>query len=371
MRIALVVHDFNRTLGHSRYVSELASRFARGHEVHVFANTFDGDTTGLHLHHVPAWRRSAITSICSFVVSASRRLRGDFDIVHAQGLSVRSAHVITAHICNARWIERRRQLHGGRVSWREEAFCRIVVPLERRPLRSASTTVIAVSESLAEDLASLYGRTARTEIIPHGIDPVQFNPTVSAHRAAIRQQLSIDDTELLFLFVGDLRKGFDQCIDALKTVPGVLVGVSRSDPEPWRARASGVGLDSRVRFVPPTDRIEAFYGAADALAFPTPYDAFGMVITEAMACGLPVITTTAAGAAELIRDGENGILLSGAADRRALAAAMSLLAGSPELRQRLGLAAADTMRAHSWDHVAARTLAVYEQVIAARRTALP
>ena len=57
---------------------------------------------------------------------------------------------------------------------------------------------------------------------------------------------------------------------------------------------------------PATHTVERYYAAADVFVFPTPYDAFGMVLTEAMACGLPVITTTAAGAAELVAHGQIG-----------------------------------------------------------------
>ena len=370
MRIALVVHDFNRTYGHSRYVAALGARFARDHDVHVFANRFEGDTTGLQVHHVRAWRRSAITTIYSFLPFAWLTVRGRFDIVHAQGVCVPGAHVITAHICNARWIEQRRRLHGGRVPWREEAFVRLVAPLERRALRSPRTAVIAVSRALQQDLASLYGRSAETVVIPHGVDPVQFNPGVrTVYRSATRQRLGLADEVPLFLFVGDLRKGFDQCIDGLARSPGVLMGVSRSNADAWLARARAARLGDRVRVMPPTSRIEEYYGAADALVFPTPYDAFGMVITEAMACGLPVVTSAAAGAAELIRNGDNGLLLSDAGDTRALGEAMAMLAHDPDRRNRLGAAAAATMRAHTWDQVAARTLAVYERVVAIRRRA--
>lgn len=370
MRIALVVHDFNRTFGHSRYVAELGVRFARDHEVHVFANRFEGDTAGLHTHRVPAWRRTAATTIYSFLAAASVAVSRDFDIVHAQGVAVPGAHVITAHICNARWIEQRRKVQGA-LPWRERAFATLVVPLERRVLASSRAAVIAISQQLRDDLATVYGRSADTDVIPHGVDPAQFNPGVRKRRGPVRGRLGLSGDEPVFLFVGDLRKGFDQAIDALKLTPGILVGVTRSDPDPWLTRARAAGVAGRVRVLPFTEQIETWYGAADALVFPTPYDAFGMVITEAMACGLPVITTAAAGAAELIRDGHNGLLVSDPGDTRALGAAMAKLAADPDTRARLGGAALATMRAHTWDEVASRTLAVYERVVAARRRTAP
>jgi glycosyltransferase involved in cell wall biosynthesis len=97
---------------------------------------------------------------------------------------------------------------------------------------------------------------------------------------------------------------------------------------------------------------------------PTPYDAFGMVITEAMACGLPVITTPLAGAAELMIDGVHGILVKSPNDIGGLAAAMRRLAGDVNTRERMATAASTLMRDHSWDRVADRTLAVYDEHLA-------
>src|SRR5918996_2788514 len=86
LRIALVVHDYNRVLGHSRYVVELAERFANEHDVHVFANTFEQLPPTVVGHHVPALRTWALSTIFSFVLPASFMVGRRFDIVHAQGL---------------------------------------------------------------------------------------------------------------------------------------------------------------------------------------------------------------------------------------------------------------------------------------------
>ena len=60
LRIAFVVHDYTRVLGHSRYVAELAERFAADHDVHVFANRFENLPPGITRHRVPAVRFSAL-----------------------------------------------------------------------------------------------------------------------------------------------------------------------------------------------------------------------------------------------------------------------------------------------------------------------
>lgn len=368
MRIAFVVHDYNRTHGHSRYVVELAERFAARHDVHVFAASFEHLPATIVGHRVPALRASALTSIFSFLIPATLMARKGFDIVHGQGMSLFGADVITAHISNERWLEGRQLLEGDGLSWKERLFGTLVIPAERGVLRNPRATVIALSEALRRDIARQYGRTAETVVIPHGVDQRQFNLDVRARlRREVRTEMGVGPGDVQFLYVGDLRKGFRPAIEALARVPAArLAGVSRTDPAEFLTRAAALGIQSRVTVYPPTRQIERYYAAADALVLPTPYDAFGMVITEAMACGLPVVTTRLAGASELIVPGVHGMVLDSPTDIEALASALRTLTAHPDARERMGAAAAALMREHTWDRVAEQTLAVYERHLEAR-----
>lgn len=367
MRIALVVHDYNLRFGHSRYVAELAERFVQNHDVHVFTNRFEGVAPGIRIHTVPAVRATALTTILSFAIPATRMVRHGFDIVHAQGFSIAGADVITAHIANARWLQRRAQFERQRLPWKERVFGALVTPLERRALANPATTVIAVSSAMREDLAVLYGRPDAV-VIHHGVDAGQFNMEARARwRTSTRRELGAAD-DVLFLYVGDLRKGFSSAIRALHRVPRArLLAISRSDPSPYLELARAKNVGDRVWLRPFTDAIERAYAAADVFVFPSPYDAFGMVLTEAMACGVPVITTPHAGAAELVTHRVHGLIVPDAGAVDALGDAMRMLADDPAARERMGRAAAERMRTQSWDHVAQRTLAVYELHLAGRK----
>ena len=360
LRIAFVVHDYNKVFGHSRYVAELAERFASAHDVHVFANTFQDVPTGIVTHRVPAVRRGTLLTIFSFVIPASLMVGRRFDIVHSQGFSMLGADILTAHISNARWLEGRRLLAGAGLSWRERAFGAMVIPPERWSMRRTRCTVIAVSRRLREDLRQIYGRDGETVVIPHGVDPGQFHARLRReYRQEFRRQIGVANDEVLFLYVGDFRKGFETAIRALASVPEArLLGVSRSDPETYRELARDCDVDGRVIIRPATARIERCYAAADTLLMPTPYDAFGMVITEALACGVPVITTPLAGASEVLEHGIHGLLIDSPADVAGLAAAMTTMT-SAEVRNRMSVAAAELMCEHTWDRVADRTLGVY------------
>jgi UDP-glucose:(heptosyl)LPS alpha-1,3-glucosyltransferase len=361
VRIAFVVHDYDRVHGHSRYVSELVERFARSHEVHVFANRFEADPpAGVTAHRVPALRASALTTIFSFLPAAALRVRGRFDIVHAQGVSAPAADVITVHISNHEWLKGRVAQNGG-AGWRDRVFAGLVVPLERAAYSRPGVTLIAISQALSRALTQAYGLTGTVSVIHHGVDIRQFNPARRTHRAEVRRALGIPETATVFLFVGDARKGARETIAALSRTPGHLVIVTRSNPAEFEACARAAGVESRVSFAPPTTAIERYYGAADIFVLPTPYDAFGMVVTEAMACGLPVITTRAAGAAELVDDGVTGLLIPSASDEQSLVAAMCRLVEDQPFRVQAGVRAARSMQTHSWDTVADATMAVYEE----------
>ncbi len=372
MKIAYLVHDYHRAGGHSRYVAELATRFCREHEVHVFANRIEPDkASGIHFHRLPALRTNALTTVLSFALPATFRVGREFDIVHSQGFCGFRGNVFTGHICNRAWHRALTKLEGG-VTRRERIFNSIAGVLELSVYRrGSSNTVIAISNRVAEDIRDLYGCSAAMRVIHHGVDTTVFHPSNrSVWRDAVRARFPLGDGELVFLFVGDMRKGGPRCIEALsKTAKGHLIFVSRSEPHSFRKLAAKLGVADRITFAGPAERIEQMYAAADAFVLPTPYDAFGMVVSEAMASGLPVIVSREAGAAELIEHGKNGLVLENVTDVDELARHMKLLAGDSPLRHALGSEARKTTERMSWDSVAQKTMEVYEQVLARREAA--
>jgi UDP-glucose:(heptosyl)LPS alpha-1,3-glucosyltransferase len=113
-----------------------------------------------------------------------------------------------------------------------------------------------------------------------------------------------------------------------------------------------------VRFLPPSSSIERYYAAADAFVFPTTYDAFGMVLLEAMAAGLAVFSSDQAGAAELIDSGTDGFVTP--LDEWVEATAARLREQS--LLQKIGLAAEETARRHQWSAVVTAVEQLYREV---------
>jgi len=201
-------------------------------------------------------------------------------------------------------------------------------------------------------------------VVYHGVDLKTFRPAQkNSLRNQMRAECGLGEQDIAFLFVGDMRKGGRQCIQALTQVPGArLLFVSRSSESPYRALVSELGLSDQVIFAGTSRQVENYYAAADAFVLPSHYDSFGMVVTEAMASALPVIVSREAGASELIRHGMNGLVLNDFRSVDELAGCMRAVADDPAFASRLGLAARTTAEQYSWDVVAERTMNVYHQV---------
>ena len=175
--------------------------------------------------------------------------------------------------------------------------------------------VVALTEAEIEVLTTVYGRVGPpVTVIPHGVDLDRFRPAATEERRAARTMLGLDDEHRVALFVGHEldRKGLPLAIDALAHAPTVLllvVGGYAAAIDRMRRRAVTAGVADRVLFVGPQGNLSTHFAASDMFVLPSDYESFGLVITEALASGVPVIATRVGCAPDLIVDGENGYLV--------------------------------------------------------------
>lgn len=365
MKIAFIVHDYHRHGGHARYVAELASRFKKDHEVHVFASVWEEpDPDGITFHYVPAWRWKAFTSVLTFILPATWMIGNTFDVVHAQGLCGLKHSVTTAHFIQTKWVKKLKN-EGKSLGFSTWIWKWIVGPLEKFALGPfCSQRVIAISKAVQRDLLIEYNIKDNVDLIYHGTDFNKFNPSnVDRYRAEIRQKLGITENLFCAIFVGNLQKGAAAAIRALVSAGTIyLMIVSGSDPTADKALAVELGVDNRLIWVPLSKNIERYFASADCFVFPTLYEPFGMVISEAMASGLPVITNREAGAAELIEHGVSGWLTEKPWDADQIAEGLNALANDSDLRKRMGEAARKAIEPYTWDRCAAETKEIYYKV---------
>ena len=186
-----------------------------------------------------------------------------------------------------------------------------------------------------------------------------------AEREELRTRLGVQPKEVLVAFVGAYeRKGLACAIDSVAKLGAEarskvkLMAVGAGAEEGFRARARALGIEKQVLLVGHTKDVPAYYRASDVFLLPTLYEPFGLVILEAMACGLAPIVSELAGASELIGENESGLLIRNPADVSEIARLLERVVLDEELRRNLGEGARRVAVARSWDRVAEEYAAV-------------
>jgi UDP-glucose:(heptosyl)LPS alpha-1,3-glucosyltransferase len=357
MRVGLAAHQVRPTGGQDRYLLELARRLAGTCDLHVIAAVIEGELpAGVRVHRLKAPTRPMLLAAPLFRSAATPFLTCEtFDVMHAVGGALPGANVITAAFCHAAW----RAAGGAR-----GAYQRLVSRQAERDERRAYghrnlRAVIAVSRRVGEEVERHYGPLrVPVTVIPNGVDLDDFAPAAAAARRPPGARARL-------LLVGAWeRKGLATAIAALAGMraDAELRAVGAGDRDRFRRLASRLGVADRVRLEPPRARIADAMREADLFVLPTRYDPFGMVIAEAMACGLPVVTSAVAGAADLIRDGESGRVVADPADAAAFARAMDDVLADEARGAAMGRAARAAVADLGWDRIAQRTLEVYRRV---------
>lgn len=236
-----------------------------------------------------------------------------------------------------------------------------LLALERAVFADSRQFVQCNSAMVRDEIARRHGvPESRLVVIHNGVDLARFRPATHGSRPVPT-----------FLLVGSgfHRKGVDVALRALaasRSSRSVLAVVGRDDPGAMRALATRLGVAGRVRFEPPRPAVESLYATADALLLPTRYDAFANVTLEAMASGIPAVTSAANGAAEIVDAG--GIVIDDPEDVNGFARALDVL-DDPRERARLGVAARSIAERFSWPAHVERLRALYARVVRERERA--
>lgn len=238
-------------------------------------------------------------------------------------------------------------------------------PLYRRILRRAARLLVA-TPNFAGTSPYLQGLTERVAIVPLGVDLARFTPPGPAQTAR----------PPTLLFVGQLRhyKGVEVLLATLPGLPGapqLLIAGDGPQRAAWEQQAAALGLADRVRFlgnVPDAD-LPAVYQRADIFVLPSTSraESFGLVLVEAMASGLPCVTTEiGTGTSFVVQDRVTGRVVP-PRDPAALAQALSQLLLDAPARRRLGAAGrARALAEFTVERMADRVEALYAEVLAGR-----
>jgi UDP-glucose:(heptosyl)LPS alpha-1,3-glucosyltransferase len=214
---------------------------------------------------------------------------------------------------HAAFLEQRTRNLGwaSRLALAANPFHRTALSLEREMFASKRLkAVIANSSMVADEIVGHFGFPRdRIHLVPNGIDLERFSLQArERYRAEIRKRLGTDATRPVALFIGSgyRRKGLDSAIDAIaasRIDAELWIAGSDSRPQVYVARAERAGIPrERIRLIGPVADPLPYYGAADVLVLPSIYDPFPSTVLEALACGLPCVTSTACGAREIVAE---------------------------------------------------------------------
>jgi UDP-glucose:(heptosyl)LPS alpha-1,3-glucosyltransferase len=332
MKIALIRQRYNPFGGAERFVARAADALAaEGASVTVFARDWKGggDVRAVRcdpFHIGRVWRDWSFAH-----AACAATAREPFDLVQShERLSCCDIYRAGDGV-HRQWLANRARALGplARLAQSLGPYHRYVLAAEARMFASPRLrAVICNSRMVKGEIRRHFGvDDAKLHVIYNGVDTESFHPRVKAEfREAMRARLRIAQAAPVLLFVGSgfERKGVARLVAALASMPTrdahlVVVGKDKAERH-CQALARRLGVEGRVHFAGGQQDVRPWYGLADAFALPTLYDPFPNAALEALACGLPILTSTESGAAELVEEGVDGYVRD-ALDARGLARA--------------------------------------------------
>lgn len=250
------------------------------------------------------------------------------------------------------------------------------------------TAMVANSESMKKEYLLLGISEDKITVIPNGVDCARFVPQPDFNREDIRKELGVKSHQKLILTVGrnHPKKGFKRIPRIIKRLAEsgldfkwLLVGKNSLEIKVLAEKEGvgaymiaheelGPGISLGGELEVPQDKLIHYYQASDIFVFPTLLETFGIVLLDAMAAGLAIVTTNAPGVNEMIEHGVNG-LKSGIKDYENMADLIMKVFSDKELQKRLGRNALSTAKGYDWSAVVNRYIELYKKISSGRKKA--
>lgn len=383
--LAVVSPFIDKRHGTERRVAEWTQRLSSDFDIHVYSQHIeDIDLSTVTWHRIPKIPGPHLLNFLWWLLANhlwrwwDRRFRGIVhDLIFTAGPNCLDADAISIHIVFAEFLRQVRPALSLRrnsvFSWprllHRRLYYRLAIALERRVYVRPRAQLILIARKTAEDLDRFYGAHDPLPVVYMGIDHSIFNPgSRLAQRAQARKDLGIAAGQFVFVLVGNdwRKKGLFTLLNALprlSDLPVLLLVAGNDEKHSYESQIRNSMLSSRIRFLPSRGDVAFYYAAADVYVGPSIEDTFAQPPAEAMACGLPVITTATNGTAEIMTQGVDGLILNEPDDATALASLMRRVYEDGELRQKLGENAARTALQYTWDRNAEQFREIFATIL--------
>jgi glycosyltransferase involved in cell wall biosynthesis len=208
---------------------------------------------------------------------------------------------------------------------------------------NAADAIIVASKAVFNEAASLVKDVGKIHLIPNGVDTKRFNPALNGN--IIRERFAIEDKQVIFALrhhrpvygISYLLLAAKLILDKRKDA-AFIIGGDGPLLDYHKMLTRRLGISSYVFFTGriPREEVPLYYAASDVVVVPSLQEAWGLVATEAMACGKPVVASRVGGLPDQVIDGYNGFLVP-PRDPRALADRILYLLENPSEARRMGL----------------------------------
>lgn len=366
----MIVPDFDRTGGYERQAFFLARHFVRqGLRVRLITNVMREEHApyeirdGVRIHRLAPLGRPNLPNLFASFLLFLRQHRHEFDVVHCHAFTFLSAACVPigkllkkpvlVKVATQRDVQEfaSRAKPGMGTSW---FFLR------------RAARLLAISDAIREEFAAHRIAGERVAVCPNGVDTESFDAQPrSPEQDALRARCNAGPDDALFVYSGRLveRKAVDVLLRAWarmqESAARLAILGDGDERASLEALRDELGLGERCRFFGEIEDVRPWLHAGDAFAFPSRLEGLPNALLEAMACGLPPVVARIGGCVDVVRDGESGLIFD-TDDVSALTGALDTLAGSSELRTRMGAAArARVESAFSFASVGARLQEIY------------
>ncbi|WP_353684125.1 glycosyltransferase family 4 protein [Thermodesulfovibrio sp. 3907-1M] len=315
MKIAFVKRNFSYHGGAERYLSTLIEALKNKEwEIHIFANKWLKHEEVI-FHKIPILPLGSFLRAYSFNRNLKINLK-EFDCVISFERTTNQHIYRAGEGCHRRWLELRSSFESEikKLSFKLNPLHRYYLRLERE-IFEKTPLIIANSHMVKNEIINYYGiPSSKIKAIYNGVDTEKFSPKNRKKNSQLRQALNLPEDRKIILFVGSgfKRKGLFTLLKAmaiLKHKPYLLLVIGKGDIKKYMKISKNLGIENKVFFMGTRKEIENFYAIANLFVLPTIYDPFSNAALEAMASGIPVITTTNNGVAELIEEGKEGFTI--------------------------------------------------------------